>query len=247
MGRFKGFSLLKDLLEFALPTVCLVCDRLLSTNRNGLVCRICWTKVDWIQLPICARCGHPKTRNSCSWCDLLPPYVRTARSCAWMPGGVAGEIIYSLKYSGWGGVAAEIASHMGKLPWPVDVLSERAMLVPVPLTSQRLRERGYNQSTLLALELSRIWGIPCREILRRDKAAVSQTRLTPDERLRNVAEAFSLEVNESEVAGKHLILLDDVITTAATLNSCAATLYDRGARTLSYVTFGRAHTSGDRL
>jgi ComF family protein len=136
---------------------------------------------------------------------------------------------------------------MARLSWPDDVALERSFISPVPLATARLRERGYNQSTLLATRLAVHWNIPMREALRRIRTTETQTRLTPEDRLRNVAGAFVAAIPKSVLAGCHVVLVDDVVTTAATLNSCAAALFEGGARIISYVTFGRARAAGDRL
>jgi ComF family protein len=135
------------------------------------------------------------------------------------------------------------------MTFPLDVAEERAAIVPVPLSRERLRERGFNQCDLLAHHSARRWGIPVMsDALVRSGSVRSQTRLTPEERLSNVAGAFVVPVPaRDKVRGKHLILLDDVITTGATLRACASALFASGARTLSYMTFGRAPASGDRL
>jgi len=124
---------------------------------------------------------------------------------------------------------------------------ERAGLVPVPLAPGRLRERGYNQSAALASALASHWNVPLRDdLLERGRATTTQTRLTPGERHRNVSGAFRARADRASLRGLHLVLVDDVVTTAATLNACAAALHSGGARILSYVTFGRAPALGDR-
>jgi ComF family protein len=136
---------------------------------------------------------------------------------------------------------------MARLTWPLDVLEERAALVPVPLSPSRARERGYNQSELLARGLAGLWGIPMwPECVQRAKATTTQTRLTPEDRRRNVRGAFRAVPDAVNFRGAHLVLVDDVITTGATLNACAAALHEAGARIVSYVTFGRAPAVGDR-
>jgi ComF family protein len=140
-----------------------------------------------------------------------------------------------------------MATRMSRLSWPDDVRFERSFTTSVPLAKERQRERGYNQSALLAAKLAERWGIPHVETLERVRATESQTRLTPGDRLRNVAGAFVAAVPKATLAGRHVILVDDVVTTAATLNSCASALFEGGARIISYVTFGRARASGDRL
>ena len=136
---------------------------------------------------------------------------------------------------------------MARLSWPPDVQSERSLLVPVPLSRARLRERGFNQSTLLAEHLASRWHLPIADALTRVRNTPTQTRLTATDRLTNVAGAFATKVPKTALAGRHIILVDDVVTTAATLNSCAAALLEGGARIISYVTFGRARATGDRL
>ena len=140
-----------------------------------------------------------------------------------------------------------MARRMAVLRFPADVERERAALVPVPLARSRLRERGYNQSEELARVLAHSWGIPMRtDLLVRGRATETQTRLTPGERRRNVSGAFRASAERASLRGLHLVLVDDVVTTAATLNACAAALHDGGARILSFVTFGRAPALGDR-
>ena len=166
-----------------------------------------------------------------------------------MPVEPASSIVHALKYAGWSKVADEMAERMSRLAWPRDVLDERAAVLPIPLASARKRERGYNQSALIAAGLSKRWRVPTWEnLVVRSRETESQTRLTPEQRLGNVAGSFQIGArNVDALQGAHVMIVDDVVTTAATLNACAKLLYDAGARIISYVTFGRAHASGDRL
>jgi ComF family protein len=165
-----------------------------------------------------------------------------------MPVESASSIVHALKYEGWGKVAEQMAQRMARLSWPPDVVEERAALVPVPLASARKRERGYNQSELLARGLSLRWHIPVfDDVIARLRATESQTRLTPEQRQGNVAGSFQIGSGIAGLVGAHVVVVDDVVTTGATLNECAKVLYEGGARIISYVTFGRAHASGDRL
>lgn len=213
-----------------------------------MVCHLCWSRLPLLGSPQCLRCGHPLVSAKCQWCDLLPPFVRCVRSVCWMPVEPASSIVHSLKYSGWARIAEEMAERMSRLSWPRDVVEERTALIPVPLGSARKRERGYNQSELVARGLSKRWSIPVwTDIVGRARETRSQTRLTPEERQGNVAGSFKIRGNFDALVGAHLVIVDDVVTTAATLNECAKVLYEAGARIISYVTFGRAHASGDRL
>lgn len=241
----RGAAALLDLL---LPRTCVLCDRPLGETEREIACSICWGAVRLLPEPRCERCGHPRPhRFSCGWCTLLPPYVRAARSVAWVPDGIAGALVHALKYERWTALAAPMAVRMARLDYPPDVRAERAAVVPVPLAPGRLRERGFNQSLLLARVLGACWSVPVLEPLERTRSTASQTRLTPADRRLNVAGAFGVAPRGGGelVAGRHVVLVDDVITTAATLNAAAATLFAQGARIISYVTFGRARDAGN--
>ena len=239
---------LRGAIDLLLPRACVSCERLLSRVETGLVCSLCWARLPLLPSPQCPRCGHPISTGACRWCDLLPPFVRAVRSVCWMPVDPASSIVHALKYEGWAAVASEIAERMSRLAWPRDVVDERVALVPIPLASARKRQRGYNQSALIAHGIARRWRLPVWEdVVVRSRETSSQTRLTPEQRLDNVAGSFRIHRRPDGLTGAHLIVVDDVVTTAATLNTCATALYEAGARIISYVTFGRAHASGDRL
>ena len=234
--------------DFTLPLACVSCERPLDHLEPGVVCGRCWAGLRWLPYPQCSRCGHPTGGRSCRWCELVPPYVRAARSVCWIPGGAAGAIVHALKYHGWTAVAPGMAQRMARLSWPIDVVEERATLVPVPLARVRLRERGYNQSDVLARALGERWRLPVQsDALERTRSTRTQTRLTPEQRRHNVSGAFrAVGAARRALRGAHVVLVDDVVTTAATLNACASALCEGGARIVSYVTFGRAPALGDR-
>jgi ComF family protein len=178
----------------------------------------------------------------------LPPYVRAARSVCWAAGEIGLGIVHALKYQGWHRVSQEMALRMARLDWPTDVVEERVALIPVPLSEKRERQRGFNQSLRLCDGLARHWKVAVwPDALTRVRHTETQTRLTPGDRLRNVSGAFSAPPSARKMLrGAHVVIVDDVVTTAATLNACAAALCDGGARIVSFVTFGRAPAVGDR-
>jgi ComF family protein len=222
---------------------------MVPANEPGIVCGHCWSRVRLLPHPRCPRCGHPADRHTCRWCNLLPPFVRAARSYCWMGAGTGDRIVHALKYDGWRRVATAMAERMARVSWVADVVEERSALVPVPLSPARQRERGYNQSAEIARALAPLWNIPLREdLLLRTTSTTSQTQLTPRERKSNVAGAFAVpESARARLRGAHVVMVDDVITTGSTLHACASALFAAGARTISYMTFGRAPASGDRL
>lgn len=235
--------------QFAFPRSCAACGAALDDADRGIVCGRCWSRLPLLPSPRCDRCGHPKRqRGACAGCALLPPFVRAARSLCWVPDATSSALLSALKYDGWPAVADGIGERLARLGWPADVELERAALVPVPLAAVKERARGFNQAERLADAVATRWGIPVwRDALRRTRATPSQTRLTPGERLANVHGAFSVDASCAErLRGRHVVLVDDVLTTGATLNACAHALFAAGTRTMSYLTFGRARTAADR-
>lgn len=158
-------------------------------------------------------------------------------------------MVHALKYSRWSGVATAMGRRMARLDFPDDVKRERTALVPLPLSATRERERGYNQAERLAVALASEWRLPVwRDVVRRTRDTRSQVRLTPSERAGNVSRAFAANTMARErLRGAHVVLVDDVITTAASLNAAAIALVEGGARIVSYITFGRAPDPGDRI
>ncbi|MBL8997901.1 MAG: hypothetical protein KJZ74_06200 [Gemmatimonadales bacterium] len=248
-ARARWRRALSALAQLALPRVCAACEAALDDADDGVVCGRCWARLPLLAAPWCERCGHPRAlRGGCAGCALLPPFIRAARSLCWLPDATGSAILAALKYDGWTRTADAIGERMARLPWPRDVVRERAALVPVPLAAVKRRARGFNQAELLAAAVGARWGMPVwHDVVVRTRATATQTRLTPGERRANVHGAFlASSGSESRVRGQHLILVDDVLTTGATLNACARALFAAGARTMSYLTFGRARTSADR-
>lgn len=259
-------------LDLLLPGACVLCRRPHRPDVDGIVCAPCVARLVPLTYPQCARCGHPRLSlhlplpgdrplrdgtgdlvraaplPPCRWCDRLDPAIRAVRSVARMDSGTGGDLVHALKYQGWSRAAIPMARRMARLDWPQDVREERVALIPIPLSAARLRERGYNQSAVLASALAPDWRVPVwSDVLVRNRDTTSQVRLTPSERASNVAEAFAVPVrHQVRLRGQHVVLVDDVITTAATVNAAVQALVLGGARTISCVTFGRAPDPGDR-
>lgn len=258
-------ALAEGALDFLLPGVCVLCRRRhRPVNRDGIVCGYCWAQVVAFPHPQCERCGHPRVSLAmsvpgsagearpelppCRWCPRLSPALRAVRSVARMDIGTGGGLVHALKYQGWSRVAPSMARRMARLDWPPDVLEERSMIIPIPLGRGRLRERGYNQAELLANGLSPWWRASVlSDALVRVRDTRSQVRLTPSDRSGNVSRAFVVpKERRAALRGRHVVLVDDVITTAATVNAAVDALLDGGARIISCATFGRAPDPGDR-
>jgi ComF family protein len=269
--------MLAGMLQLLLPAACAICRAPHEPRSDGIVCGSCLARIVPLTLPVCPRCGHPryslavplaqeaptdiaptgnvptgtsgpKRAAPCAWCPHLHPTIRAVRSVTRMDDGSGPALVHALKYQGWRGVAVAMGRRMARLSWPDDVRSERAALVPIPLSRSRLRERGYNQAQCLADVIAPLWRCPVwADVLVRMRDTQSQVRLTPSERAVNVSRAFAVpQGRQAQLRGAHLVLVDDVVTTAATLNAAAEALLAGGARIVSAVTFGRAPDPGDR-
>ena len=165
-----------------------------------------------------------------------------------MPHAGSSPLLAALKYQGWWAAADAMAERMVRTGRDVVGTGARPAFIPVPLAAGRRRERGFNQSEMLARGLARRTnGDVLCDVLVRLRETPSQTQLTPGERVVNVHSAFAVPApQDSALSGRSLVLVDDVLTTGATLNACAVALLDGGASDVRYWTFGRARTDADR-
>ncbi len=217
LTKLKGIAL--DLL---FPRWCVGCGR-----EGDFICSACLKSLPHINPPLCPRCGQPQLNNVlCPVCVGWEADIDGIRA-PFKFDGVIRRAIHELKYNNLRAIAPLLGKWLGDYlvanPLPVDVL------VPVPLHGKRLRERGYNQSRLLALELARLSGIPLvDDCLVREHHTTPQARTTNvDERRRNVADAFSCR--DRRLEEKQVLLIDDVSTSGATLDACAQALKEAGA------------------
>jgi ComF family protein len=156
--------------------------------------------------------------------------------------GVAAALVHALKYGGWDSLAREMGVRMAHVAFSAEVEHEIAAVLPVPLSATRLRERGFNQADLLARRVAVERGLPLlADVLVRGRHTKRQARLAPRERHANVSGAFMVLADQRTcLRGKHVLLVDDVLTTAATAQDCVRALCSAGARAVSVVTFARA-------
>jgi ComF family protein len=156
--------------------------------------------------------------------------------------GTAAAVVHALKYKGWAGLAGEMGRRMAATRFSAAIENEIKGTVPVPLSETRLRERGFNQAEQLARAVSAERGWPLLTgVLIRSRDTRRQARLAPRERRLNVAGAFTVATaNREDIDDAHLVLVDDVLTTAATAQDCVRALCLGGARAVSVLTFARA-------
>jgi len=227
LGQLK-----EPVLDFLFPLRCVGCGR-----GGSLLCSRCQSALPHLPPPLCAKCGKPLSVGTiCHDCENRPTAIDGIRSI--FPfNGVVRQAILQFKYQNVKALAPPLAQLMGKYlhvhPLPADTL------VPVPLHPRRLRERGYNQSSLLAKELGKLASLPIAEgSLLRLKTTPPQTRtISAKKRLSNVAGAFTCR--DQRLAGKRILLIDDVCTSGATLDACATALKAAGATSIWGLTLAR--------
>jgi ComF family protein len=146
--------------------------------------------------------------------------------------GAFQHIAHALKYTGYQSIGLELGRRLGSAILAQKIHAD--VIVPIPLHARKLRERGYNQAELIAHGASEVTSIPVRaDLVQRSKFTHSQTTLSLDERQKNVEDAFALRrPDSSEIRGKTFILVDDVITTGATIEACGRALREAGASCL---------------
>ncbi len=215
------------------PPTCAGCGRV-----GQWLCDECATAIPLLEAPVCPRCGRPWEGDGlCPACRAHPPTLRRLRSATLFAEPLRGAI-HALKYRGGREVAKTVA--------PLLVRAWRAwgmsgdLLIPVPLHPRREARRGYNQSALLAVALGLALHLPVlTDGLARRRDTPSQTRLDREARRRNVAGAFRV-LEPALIRGHHVVLVDDVATTGATLNACAEVLLEAGASRVDGFTLARA-------
>jgi ComF family protein len=217
-------------LDLVFPPRCVSCN-----SFDALICDRCRAEMVPADGPRCQTCWMPiDPKADCRRCWARRPRLRAVRS-AFVYENAARDAVLALKFRGLSSVAPLLAQSMAEVlsDWRPPVES----IVPVPLSGRRRRIRGYNQSELLAGEVSRLSGITLnRRALIRRRDTTAQARTSGDERWQNVADAFR---PAKGMPTGSVLLVDDVITTGATLEACARVLVSAGAAAVFALTFAR--------
>jgi ComF family protein len=237
-------AVIKALAGLLFPTLCLSCNTVMPVREGHPFCSDCRARVRPITDPLCPSCGIPYPveegpEHLCGRCLLQRPPVGAARSY-----GVYEEVlhdaVHAFKYGGNLTLGERLGRLMAEHDYPSFRIEDYDLLVPVPLHPRRLRQRGFNQSVLLAREISRRRGIPLDFLaLRRVVDTDSQAGLKKEERRSNMKKAFSVP-DPSRIRGRRVLLVDDVHTTGSTLGECAKTLLKGGAEAVGALTLARA-------
>lgn len=239
-------------LDLLLPPLCLACGAHLSGDGygRGALCAGCWASLDFIEEPLCAVTGLPFAFDPGP--DVVsavavahPPAYAHARA-AMRYSAVSGRLIQKLKYGDRTELARAFAGWMARAG--AALIEAADFLAPVPLHPSRLRQRRFNQSAELARAIGRVTGARVMpELLVRVRATPPQVGLSASARQRNVAGAFALPADKVDrVRGRTILLVDDVLTTGATVEACAGVLLRGGAARVDVLTLARV-VPGDEV
>ncbi len=220
------------LLDFISPRSCVVCGRRLSPTERSL-CSVCL-----LHLP---RTTFQFTPEDNPLAQLFWGQLTVEKAAALMyyePHSEMAQMVYQLKYNQRPDIGEDLGRIMATEMQTAHYFDDINLLIPIPLSRKRLRQRGYNQSEMLASGISEMTGIPIdTQVLRRRHFRQSQTALNRQERQKNV-EGLFLTKNAEILENKHILLIDDICTTGATLTAAAKALKDIAGVKISILTLG---------
>lgn len=211
-------KIINIILNFFYPPYCYICDNRLS-GREEVICEKCWRNIE-------INCSATNTNNIFEFNKFSWLYDFNNNIL---------ELIHLLKYSGITKLSKQFVNRVSDKIKNNDFYKNMDFIIPVPLHKARFRERGYNQSNLIANELSEILSIPVKKNLIRIRNNKSQTGLSREERIKNVLNIFKVKEAE-ELRDKNIILVDDILTTGATLNECTRVLKKSGSGKINVLT-----------
>lgn len=229
----------RTMLDTLFPPQCMCCGELVKSH--GALCTACWQGLHFISSPMCSCCSYPFEYELgedalCAECiEGLPAYDHAYSALVF--DDISKKLLHKLKFEDQGYLARSLAGWLAMhMPH-----KEADMVIPVPLSRKRLQSRRYNQSALLASYLAQELGVAYQpHLLKRHRHTTPQTGLTRLQRLENVKGAFIVEGKASaQLSGKGILLVDDVMTTGATITACTHALKQAGAERVQVATLAR--------
>lgn len=236
-------AVLHDVSAVIFPPQCLGCAEIIDQVDGRIFCPSCEAKIHFITGSICHVCGttfpdSPADNHLCGDCLEKKPHFASARAIFSYEDVILNSI-HQFKYKSNLPVGEMLACLMADFSFPDIDFADYSLMMPVPLHIKRLRERGFNQSLILARAIGSKQKIAVNfSVLKRHKYTLTQTGYHKQERKENIKGAF--EVTDSKkIAGRNILLIDDVYTTGATVNECAKILIKAGAQKVSVLTLAR--------
>lgn len=220
------------------PQTCLLC----GLEQTDTLCRDCERQFFGHQTARCSCCALPLTNPAthCGQClAQVPAFSRTVVACDYA--APLDQLVLALKFGHQLGIAPVLARQIALAMATLPAHEMPQLLLPVPLSQERLAQRGFNQAVEIGRPLAKLLGLPFNaQLLRRTRDTAAQSLLHPRQRQDNIRAAFALNEHElATIAGCHIGVIDDVITTGATLQEIAACLTRHGAQRVSNLVFAR--------
>jgi ComF family protein len=230
-------------LDLLYPPECLSCRQ--AVTAHGVLCAACWGQVRFIERPFCERLGTPFVQDLGAEglispeAAAHPPVYGRARAVAQFEDGPVRHLIHRLKYYDRLELGPVLGGWMARAG--LELLEEADVLVPVPLHRGRLHRRRYNQAALLADTISKYSGVPHDPlVLRRVRPTSPQVGLSRSQRALNLQGAFAVhDLHKLCLNNARVVLVDDVLTSGATVNAAARTLLRNGAKSVDVLVFAR--------
>ena len=234
-------NFIRKILDFVYPPACPLCNA--GVSHHGELCVDCWTAINWIDGPHCARCGYPFVPGYDFDDDVLCPVCAAGKNeldwirSACVYDDASKQAMLPFKHAGKIKYYKFMANAMIWALRDIDV-SNIDIVMPVPLARRRLFHRGYNQSTLLARPIARAMGVKLDYDSVRRKYRPDMGHKTSAQRAENIRGVFTV-VRPDKIRGKHILLVDDVMTSGATFSELRRVLIRAGAASVSGVSFCR--------
>lgn len=222
-------------LDTFMPRRCKLCGCRLAEDEKTL-CLCCSLK-----LPLTDDYLSPYDNNTARLLWGRMPIERATALMYYYPESFSALLIYKLKYGNQPEIGEWLGEYIANSSMPYNLFNDIDLIIPMPIHKRRERERGYNQSHEFARGIGNISNIKvCNNIVERSRYTISQTKLTHADRTKNVKDAFTL-LHPDKIRGKHILLVDDIITTGATIAACANVLAETEDVKISVMTIGRTH------
>jgi ComF family protein len=237
-------AILKGLADVVFPPRCMACGNVLNEQEDRPFCPTCVSRIQYISSPLCPCCGIPMlgtegTDHFCGTCLLARPSFSVARAVARYE-TILLDAIHAFKYSGKITNGQTLGKMMADYGYHDFNISSYSLIIPVPLHRRRLRERGFNQSAILAREIAGRFSLPLDLLsLKKNIFTEAQVGLGKNQRTSNVKGAFDVR-DHKKIEGQKIILVDDVYTTGSTVKECARVLMKNKAAEVAVLTLARA-------
>ncbi len=230
----------KDLLDLVYPPQCLACKAPLDHTKEAYLCKRCVGDIKTNPKPWCVKCGRAVggVGALCHECRKTRYHFERAYSACLYEGPLK-ECVHQFKYRGRSQLSRLLSGFI------IDFIKDNAEILEgvnavtaVPLSAKRLKEREYNQSRLLAAEISETFALPLLDALIKTRSTPPQSEMRRESRLTNIKDAFGMREGVN-LNGRNVLLVDDVLTTGSTLNECARVLAEAGAKKVIALTLAR--------